>query len=292
MRSACLVFCLLCMPILPAAADTRIVALDWTHAEILTALGQTPLGVAQIPAYRRWVGAPQLGDQVRDLGLRAQPNLELLSALHPDLILTTALFAHLESRLGRIAPVQRLPVYIPERPFWPQLIELTRHLARLSGRQAEGEALLAETESRLTAIEACLHTLSLPPLLLVQPVDAHHVRVFGRHSLYQAVLDRLGLRNAWHQGSNAWGYRVVGIEALAETHARILIIEPVPFGIEARLERNPLWQYVSSRQTLAPQHLGAIWSQGGPVSAQRFAEELERVLLPPASCRNEDQQND
>ncbi|HCT5143128.1 TPA: Fe(3+)-hydroxamate ABC transporter substrate-binding protein FhuD, partial [Klebsiella pneumoniae] len=63
------------------AADVdpqRVVALEWLPAELLLALGVTPYGVADIPNYRLWVNEPALPDSVIDVGLRTEPNLELL----------------------------------------------------------------------------------------------------------------------------------------------------------------------------------------------------------------------
>ena len=39
-------------------------------------------------------------------------------------------------------------------------------------------------------------SLPICPLLVVQFIDERHVRVFGRGSLFEAVMQRLGLRNA------------------------------------------------------------------------------------------------
>ncbi len=68
------------------AADVdpqRVVALEWLPAELLLALGVTPYGVADIPNYRLWVNEPALPDSVIDVGLRTEPNLELLTQMKP-----------------------------------------------------------------------------------------------------------------------------------------------------------------------------------------------------------------
>ena len=52
--------------------------------------------------------------------------------------------------------------------------------------------------------------------------NARHVRVFGDNSLYQAVIDRLGLENVWTRDTNLWGFTLVGIEEL-------IGMPPVPY---------------------------------------------------------------
>ncbi|MFX5001637.1 hypothetical protein ABTC06_19560, partial [Acinetobacter baumannii] len=82
----------------------------------------------------------------------------------------------------------------------------TMVLATRLGRETEGRSLLARTESAISAardrLAAC--AAAVRPHYLVAFVDARHVRVFGQGGMYQEILDRLGLRNAWAGASTAW----------------------------------------------------------------------------------------
>ena len=62
----------------------RIVALEWLPVELMLALGITPYGVADIPNYNLWVNEPKIPDSVIDIGLRTEPNLELLTQMKPS----------------------------------------------------------------------------------------------------------------------------------------------------------------------------------------------------------------
>lgn len=74
-----------------AAIDPqRIVALEWLPVELLLALGITPYGIADIPNYKLWVSEPPLPDSVIDVGLRTEPNLELLTEMKPSFLLWSA----------------------------------------------------------------------------------------------------------------------------------------------------------------------------------------------------------
>ena len=68
----------------------RIVALEWLPVELMLALGVTPYGVADIPNYRMWVNEPVLPDSVIDVGLRTEPNLELLTQMKPSMLVWSA----------------------------------------------------------------------------------------------------------------------------------------------------------------------------------------------------------
>ncbi|MDI5936620.1 ABC transporter substrate-binding protein [Halomonas sp. LN1S58] len=261
-----------------AHADAPSIAtLDWTIAETLVALGTMPRAVAQVDAYREWVGEPGLATDVIDLGLRTQPNLELLASLSPDRILISPMFANLTPRLLRIAPVDNLELYTPDTDTWQQMRRLTRRVARLVERPAAGEALIEATEARLAQLRERLPG-EQRSLLIVQFMDARHVRVFGAGGLYQAVLDRLGLANAWQRPTNPWGFSLVGIEALVDLDARLVVVEPLPVGVATRLAGSGLWQALPSVQDGTSIRLPPVWSFGALPSARRFAEVLTTAL--------------
>ncbi|TLF50642.1 iron-siderophore ABC transporter substrate-binding protein [Halomonas urmiana] len=262
-----------------ATSPPRLATLDWTLAETLVALDAPPAAVAQVEAYHAWVGEPALPGATIDLGLRSQPNLELLASLAPERILISPMFANLTPRLERIAPVASLPLYTPDRDTWREMRELTRSLGRLVERPEAATRLIEETEARLDALRGRLND-AVPPLLVVQFMDRRHVRVFGDNGLFQAVLDRLGLENAWRGPTNAWGFSLVGIEALAGLDARLVVVEPYPAGVRERLDDAGLWGHLVEASRGAPLVLPPIWSFGALPSAERFAEQLVSALEP------------
>ena len=276
---------------LAAQADTsptasapvpRIATVDWTLAETLLALGVTPLAVGDAGPYQAWVGEPRLPAGVVDIGLRTQPNRELLAELKPDRILISPLAAPLAPTLSRIAPVGTIALYDGQTDLWQRLHEVTLTLARMVGKTAEGEQLLAGLERDLTRMQAELPA-DLPPLLVVQFIDERHVRVFGRHSLFDAVMTRLGLRNGWQEQTNDWGFSVVSIEQfMALPNARLVVVDPIPVGVSERLQDPGLWQHLPLVRQAPVLHLPAVWSFGGVLAARRFAGLLSDALLQDA----------
>ncbi|QXC31372.1 ABC transporter substrate-binding protein [Aeromonas sp. FDAARGOS 1409] len=288
-------FCCLLTPLLlqaepaqPAAADLpqaevvksvpRIATVDWTVAETLLALGVAPLAMGDVESYRAWVGEPTLPAEVVDIGLRMQPNRELLAELKPDLILISPLMESLETTLSRIAPVQSIALYEPDADLWQRLHEATLTIAALVNKTAEAERQIAALDRELARMKGQLPT-DLPPLLVVQFIDERHVRVFGRHSLFKAVMQRLGLRNAWQGETNAWGFSVVSLEQfLALPETRLVVVDPVPVGVSERLQEPGLWQHLPLVKQGKVLHLPAVWSFGGLLAARRFADLLSGAL--------------
>ena len=256
----------------------RIATVDWTIAETLLALGVTPLAVGDVSAYRAWVGEPLLPADVVDIGLRAQPDRELLAELKPDRILISPLAAPLAPTLSRIAPVQSIALYDPQTDLWQRLHEATLTIAALVNKTAEAERLLAGLDRDLAQMRTELPA-DLPPLLVVQFIDERHVRVFGRHSLFEAVMQRLDLRNAWQGETNAWGFSVASIEQfMALPAARLVVVDPIPVGVSERLQEPGLWQHLPLVQQAPVLHLPAVWSFGGVLAARRFASLLNEAL--------------
>ncbi len=272
---------------LAAQADTsqtasapvpRIATVDWTIAETLLALGVTPLAVGDVGSYRAWVGEPLLPAAVVDIGQRAQPNRELLAELKPDRILISPLAAPLAPTLSRIAPVQSIALYEPDTDLWQRLHEATLTIAALVDKTTEAEHLLSTLDQDLVQMRATLPE-DLPPLLVVQFIDERHVRVFGRHSLFEAVMQRLGLRNGWQGETNAWGFAVASLEQLmALPQARLVVVDPIPVGVSERLQEPGLWQQLPQVRAEAVLHLPAVWSFGGVLAARRFAVQLSTAL--------------
>lgn len=266
-------------------AGERLVVLDWTLLETLVALDHPPAGAADLDGYQTWVGRPALPPGIVDIGLRNQPSLELLSQLEPDRFLIPPLFASLAPLLSRIAPVEVLALYNAEGPLWPNLLHFTREVAEYTGDPDAAERLIDRVEDQLASLAAELPANS-GPVLVVQFMDDRHVRVFGDQSLYSAVLERLGLENAWRGVTNAWGFSLVGIEALAALEnlsapaPRLLVVEPLPPGLREQMAQSGLWQSLPAVARGDVVFLPPAWSFGGLPSAERFAELVHEALLP------------
>ncbi|WP_346796767.1 ABC transporter substrate-binding protein [Halomonas sp. Bachu 37] len=271
-----------------ATAKAQWATVDWTIAETLLAIDAPVSSVAQQDAYHDWVGEPRIPDTATDMGLRTQPNLELLAQVPPERILISPMFAGLTPRLERIAPVTSFTLYSPGTDTWQEMQTLTRQLGDLTDRGAQAERLIGETQALMAELRAARPDTA--PLLMVQFMDARHVRVFGENSLYDTVLEQLDLSNAWDQATNAWGFSLIGIEALARyPEATLVIIDPLPAGVEERLAGSGLWQQLLSVKNNNLLRLPPVWSFGALPSAQRFARELVAAL---EASPDSDQSND
>jgi iron complex transport system substrate-binding protein len=263
----------------PAAASApRVAVLDWGLAETVVALGLAPVAAAELRGYATWVAEPAMPPGVLDLGLRSEPNLELLDRAAPELVLATPQFASLLPRLERVAPVASFATFVPGGDPLARSADIALDLGRRLGREAAAMRLRDAAEASFAAERERLGRRSLPPLLVASFVDARHLRVFGPNSLHGAVLRRLGLANGWTGATSFWGFATVRLEQLAEPPgAALLLMDPLPPAVARTLAGNPLWAALPAVRAGRVARMPPCWPFGGLPSAMRFGRRIPDV---------------
>ncbi|NNC22584.1 ABC transporter substrate-binding protein [Salinisphaera sp. USBA-960] len=269
---------------MPASSATsqnpapRLATVDWGTAQNLTAMGVPPVAVAQIQNYQTWVGGPPLPADTREMGLRSQPNMEMLAQLDLDCILITRMYARQKAKLSQVAPVTSLNVYFKKGDIWRNTVAAVQKLGRIAHRPDAARQLIAQTKKQISRAAARVPA-DTPPLLIVQFVDARHVRVYGDGSLVQAALERMGLSNAWHGETTRWGTATVSLARLADIQrGRVVVMKPIPVGVVGKIAESRLWSSLPVTQNAPVVDMPAVWSFGGLPSASRFARSLADTL--------------
>lgn len=270
-------------PLLPWLAEAktglRVASLDWALAETLIVLGHKPIAIVAASDWARWVIEPPLPPGVADLGLQPEINFELLASLEPDLILTSPFVQHLEPVLEKIAETLRLSIYEEGAAPLARQREVTMILGERLDSAEAARNFLADAEQLLDLYRARIAALDPLPVLLVNFMDARHVRVYGGSGLYQNVLDRIGLVNAWTSETNYWGYATVGIEELATVKdLRLIAFEPIPADTRPTLQQSPLWTRLPFVEASHVSVLPPVLMFGAVPSALRFARLLVEHL--------------
>ena len=261
-----------------ATVSGPIVSLDYGLASTLLALGVTPAAIASLADWNRWVVEPKMPAGVVDLGTTNEINLEILASLKPALILTTPYLAPLKPRLEAISPVMELTIYAEGGEALKRSVEATRTLAAAIGRQQQAADFLMRSEQFFDDCAGRVKKLKPPPLALVNFVDQRHARIYGGAGLYQNVMTRIGLRNAWTGPGNFWGFETIGLEQLAtlDQTLHLIAFEPlIPPSILDNLQDSPLWTSLPFVQAGRVSVLPGTLMFGMVQEAERFA----RILL-------------
>ncbi|WP_312794979.1 ABC transporter substrate-binding protein [Tianweitania sp.] len=246
-------------------------SLDYGLAETLLMLDAAPIAVADARGWTDWVAEPALPSSTVDCGVALDPNLELLSALKPDVILTTDYLAMVEDRLAAIAPVRRLSIFSEGGTPYPKAVEAALALGELIGDRDRAQRYVAESETYFDVCRERARPFSEKPILLLSFLDPRHVRVYGAPGMYDDVLKHIGLRNAWTEATNYWGFSTIGIEGLAKIGPAFAVADHLPQDIQAVLDQSPLWKDLPSVSGRKIPVLPTVLMFGAIPSARRFA---------------------
>jgi ABC-type Fe3+-hydroxamate transport system substrate-binding protein len=217
-----------------AAGSARLVSLAPALTETLIALGgeQQLVGVSDYCKL-----AP--GSKLPRVGSSLTPRYEAIAALHPSLVLCDDSAGAKRAELSALGPCEFLP--------WLTLAEVvksTRRLGEASGHRAEGAALAAKLEARLSKKPPP----SAPRVLLLlsydpdRPAELWFIR---RNSLHGAALEAAGARNAVER--DVPGLPRLSVEELLKLDPDAVLIIPPPGSAP---ERDS--QLVSAFGKLAP----------------------------------------
>ena len=224
-----------------------------------------------------------------DLGPSIEPNLEYLQRLAPELIIGTSW--QLEGTLlSRIAPLRSFDIYSANAQPYRNAGQVVLELGALVNRRAEAQALLEQTDRLLEQLRVRLAPVSQRPVYIARlNPDGRHLLLFGAKGMYQAVLERLGLRNAYQGRTNAWGGSpAVGIETLLEQPDASLLYYTNPreaLAAQRRLDNSPIWRALPMIREGRALGLPRFYPSGGLLTAQRLALSITEQLLAMESNR-------
>ncbi|MDR5873394.1 ABC transporter substrate-binding protein [Halomonas sp. CUBES01] len=267
-----------------ASEPPSSIALSWTVAETLVALEAHPQGMWAPNKYEEWGSIRSLPESIFDIGLPAQPNLELITELAPDIIMSEAYLSKIDERLSINYNTQVVSTYDSDLDTWKQLTDLTRKLSISIKKQDTAENYIDTIETEIESLKDIVKDWS-EPLLIIRALDDSHVRVYGENSLPQAILDRLDLPNAWEKPTTRWGFTVVGIEELIDIEARLVIVKGPGISDERmnQLSNHGLWQHMPSIKEGTVISVPPFWIFGALPSGYQFARNLVDALVADQS---------
>jgi ABC-type Fe3+-hydroxamate transport system substrate-binding protein len=273
-------------PIRPASAGgPAVAALDWVSGQNLLALGIPPVAMPELERYARLVVEPAAPPTVRELGLRSEPNLELVDRLKPELVLLASELEPIRERVEQIAPALAFdPNGSGQADLLGHAERALRALATRLGRLAAFETFVREVELELTDARQRLRGYDGRPLYLATIIDGRRMLVFGRGSLFQAVLDRFGIENAWTGPTTRFGHVTLTVDRLAQRpEARLLCIGDSSLSSIAALLASPVVASLPFIRAGRIAQIPDVLFYGGLPPARRFARLASLALAQSAS---------
>ncbi|OCT14507.1 ferrichrome ABC transporter substrate-binding protein [Paenibacillus pectinilyticus] len=270
----------------------RVVTLEWAYTEDVLALGIQPVGAADIKGYQNWVNVkPALDASVVDVGTRQEPNLETITGLKPDLIITSTLRSSKNyEALSKIAPTIVFESYPAEGKGdqFEGMLTTFKTIADVTGKKAEGDKVTTDLDKSFADLKTKLIAAKKDgaEFALTQAYSNQNnaeLRMFTDNSMVVQILQRIGLKNVFKSSKfELYGFSTASVEALpAVQNANFFyIVQDADNVFEKQLKDNAVWKglsFVKENKTFKLP--GNTWTFGGPLSAKVFAELAATSLM-------------
>ncbi len=258
----------------------RVVVLNWDVLEQVLALEIVPIAAPNLAGYRQWVVNPYAPETIEDIGTRAEPNLEKIASLNPDVIIAASPQQDLIPLLKQIAPV----VYLPNFSENDQAAETAIRHFRTLGNLFEKQHLVEEKLSALNLSFEQLrnriqqHYSESLEVLVMRFSTPNSVFLSTENSTTDYVVEQLGLTIPIKESARAWGIKQARINRLQSLEdSYILYVQPFPQ--EKKLKDSPLWQAMPFVKKQRVNSVRAVWAYGGAMSLQYMAEAITDSLI-------------
>ncbi|MDR1318628.1 MAG: ABC transporter substrate-binding protein [Treponema sp.] len=173
----------------PLAVYRRLIVISPGAVEVLYMIGAES-AIAGISSGRDPVWPEEKTVLLPTIGNTARPNLEAIIALEPDVVIGSAMNAALMADLSS----RGYTVLIHNADSLADIFNSALILGRLTGKEAEARALVAEKEAQLDSLKAELKSrpLNLKGAFLY---SANPIMAFTSQSLAGEILNILGVEN-------------------------------------------------------------------------------------------------
>ena len=288
MRSRRLLTLLLVMALLPSAAwgaaqirddlgqqvslkspPQRIISLYGGLTEVLIALGLKDRVVAHIQGDESLNNLPTVGTHL-------QPNVEMILALKPDLVVQGGVPKGMPA-LKKLE-AEGVPVAMFAPHDFTGLFSAIQRLGALTGRSEAAEALNRGLEDRLQQVAERLE--GRKPVRVFFEVRYHNLLAAGRGSMVNDIITRAGGVNVVETAQRLAPFN---LEALLQAQPEVYIIQQGPMNRSPEdIYARPYFQElraVQAKRVLVVDE--GLFSRPGPRSAEAV-EQLARFLHPEA----------
>lgn len=264
-----------------AQTPSRIAALSWELVEDVIELGLVPVAVPEREAYQEWVAQPAMPASSVDIGGRAEPNLEKLAQLKPDVILIGAALKDIQTKLEKIAPVVFFDTYQQDHNNQEKADQVFLTLAKLLDKESHAQAKLVARQAVFEELKVQLNAAfpaGLPKVTSLRFASTTSAYVYGDNAMPQYALERLGLKSAMPLESTQWGVTQKRLKSLRKINEGIVLYFK-PFHFEKKLAKSPLWRSMPFVQQGNVASVASTWTYGGAMSLQYLAQAMTQSLL-------------
>ena len=254
----------------------RIIILEYSFADTLALIDVSPVGIADdnqperlIPEIRKVMGA------YTSLGRRAEPSLEVIASLNPDLIIAdTNRHKGVYNALSKLAPTILLP---SKNSSYKETLEVANKLSIILGKSTEMKKRLKEHKKYLANISK-----NLPKNLevIVGIARENKFNISSANSYISELLNTAGFQyKSNKREDNTPIY--AGFEQLLALNPMYLILgEHVKPSIIDKWKKEPLWKALKCSQDghILDLDSNLLARNRGIIGGERIINELVQKL--------------
>ncbi|RNB82603.1 iron citrate ABC transporter substrate-binding protein [Brevibacillus nitrificans] len=252
----------------------RIVALEFSFVDALWELGVTPVGIAQ---EKETDVEGLLGQKIEytPVGTRQQPNLEVISSLHPDLIIGD-LNRHKDiyQDLQKIAPTiilkSRNSTYQENLSSFAKIGEALNKTKEAEQRLAKHKEFIDEQKKKIPAGDSRKVMLGV---FRADSLSAH-----GAKSFDGELLEMVGIKNAIQDAPEPTVK--ISLEQMVQWDPDVIFLVEADDALLSEWKQNPLWNNIKAVKNKQVYNVNRdLWTRyRGLKSAERIVEEASEVL--------------
>lgn len=258
----------------------RVVVLDTGELDSVLALGIKPVGAVEaLPGqgYQEYFG--ELTQGITNVGTIAEPNLETILTLKPDLILSNKVrHEDIYAQLSQIAPTvfaERVGV------VWKDNFMLA---ADALNKTAEGEKLMQDYQGRIAELQAKLGDRTSQTTVSVVRFLPDQLRLYQKGSFIGTVLDDVGFARPPSQSKTDETWLEGNKERITDLDGDVMFVTTYGPADKTPLDsfrNDPLWSQLEVVQQgnvhdVSDDH----WMLGiGVLAANRVLDDLEAIFV-------------
>ncbi|WP_051615233.1 ABC transporter substrate-binding protein [Phyllobacterium sp. UNC302MFCol5.2] len=256
------------------AQPKRIASISYFADDIALALGVKPVASTYMTAGREPDFLLGLTSQMKRIGQRAKPNLELLSEAKPDLIIAIRRYT-----VGNAAQLQGIAPYVAyNMELLDESYKEVAEISKLLGQPERGEQLNADFRKNLADF-AAKAPKDVHPRFMIMWGGATPF-AFHTENTSASIVAAIGGDNIAGPKSPGGEFGIdLSLETMLEKDPEVIFV--YDSGPDRPHESNPIWSQLSAVKNNRVFYVGDQWVEtNGPIAREIVLREAAHYLYP------------
>lgn len=256
------------------AKPQRIAAISYFATDLAFALGIEPVATTYIVAGREPEYLAGLTKNLKQIGQRAKPNLELLSEAKPDLIIAMKRYTAANAQhLQRIAPFLAYNMELLSESY-----DEVAQVSKVLGKGERGAELNAAFKKNLAEFAAKTPAGAKPRFQIMWGGDTPFT--FHTENTAASIVAALGGDNIAGPMTQGGRFGIsLSLEAMLEKNPEVIFV--VDYGPDRPHENNPIWKQLSAVKNGRVHYVSDEWVEtNGPIARELVLREAAHYLYP------------